>query len=566
MANYEVIVIGGGHAGCEAASAAARMGQKTLMITTSLDTIGLLACSPSFGGPGRGHLLREIDAFGGLMPATADGAAIHYRHSGKNSSRWAPFVICDRLHYHRLLKKEIESINNLQVLQDTVTEIAFTKGRWRLSTKAEQKLSAKSLVITAGTFLKGRTKQNNVRQKAGRNNEISADELAQSLKSLNLKLGVFCTGTSPTAIIPKNNFQKMERQQYSTRPRRLSFVDNDYELKQAVTFKTFTSKASIDLLQGVKSDVSAKGPRYCPSLADKALKFPDKIKHAVYIQPESLNRREWFLNGLSMDFDYELQQKIVDSVLGLKGAQIVRHGYSVSYYYLKENQLFATMECRGHERLFLAGQVTGSNGYEEAAATGLLAGVNAALTARDEPALRLDRRTSYIGILANDLATKRLDEPYRMLPSKANNAFELRCDNADIRMLPIANKLSLITRQRAAQIRNKKKRIDAASEGKKIVGMTADEKREVSAIKKIRDYGLECSNAANWADTSIPRAVDYSKIELSKEAVEKLNRYRPVSIEEALRLNVPVGSVRALALYLERNSLRKETVSRETKK
>ncbi len=563
---YDVIVVGGGHAGCEAAGAAARIGAQTLMVTTSLDTIGLLACSPSLGGPGRGHLLRELDSLGALMPSVIDRTAIHFRHSGKDSPRWAPFAICDRLHYHRLLKGEIENIKNLAITQDTVADISKNKKYWNLLTVAGQRFTAKTLVIAAGTFLKGRTKQNNTRQKAGRNNEISADELARSLKDLGLKLGVFSTGTSPTAIIPEKNFKEIETQYFDKKPRYCSFAEPEKEPKQTETFKTFTGLKLLNVLKNHQTKNKNKGPRYCPSLAEKAQRFPEKKRHSVFIQPESINLREWFLNGLSMDLDYGTQQQIVSLVAGLEGAKIVRYGYSVSYYYLRESQLFETMECREHEGLFFAGQVTGSNGYEEAAATGLVAGINAALKANNKTAVHIGCETSYLGVLAKDLATKKLAEPYRMLISRATNAHELRCDNADIRMMGISGKLKLIDSKRLAGVKAKKRRIEEAVSGKTVSGLTLADKREIATIRKIENYGLKSTNIKNLSEMVIPRTLDFSIIDLSKEAKEKLSRFKPVTIEEAIRLNIPENSVKALALYLQRKAQQKEKVSRETKK
>ncbi|KKM77001.1 hypothetical protein LCGC14_1374460 [marine sediment metagenome] len=562
---YDVIVVGGGHAGCEAASAAARMGAQTLMVTTSLDTIGLLACSPSFGGPGRGHLLREIDSLGALMPFVIDRTAIHFRHSGKDSPKWAPFAICDRLHYHRLLKNEIENIKNLTITQDTVADISKNKKSWNLLSVAGQRFTAKTLVIAAGTFLKGRTKQNNASQKAGRNNEVSADALAKSLKGLGLKLGAFRTGTSPTAIIPETGFKEFDKQFFEKKPRHCSFVKPEKEPEQTETFKTFTGSKLLILLKDQQAD-KERGPRYCPSLIDKLQRFPEKKRHPVFIQPEGLDRREWFLNGLSMDLDNEIQQQIVGLVAGLEGAKIVRYGYSVSYYFLRESQLFETMECRENEGLFFAGQVTGSNGYEEAAATGIMAGINAALKACNKEAVQISSETSYMGVLARDLATKKLAEPYRMLLSRATNAHELRCDNADIRMMGVSGRLKLIDRKRLAQVKAKKVRIEEAVTGKTVSGLTPEDKREIATIRKIENYGLKSTNVKKLNEMAIPRTLDYSKIDVSKEAREKLNRFRPVTIEEAIRLNIPENTVKALALYLQRKAGQRENVSRETKK
>jgi len=481
LARYDVIIIGGGHAGCEAANSAASMGASTLLLTTSLDTIGLLACSPSFGGPGRGQLLTEIDAMGGLMPRIIDETAIHFRQSGKDTIRQAPFAICDRSRYHRHIKSRLEKTENLHIKQDTAQSIVFSGGKWEARCITGQIFKAKCLVVTAGTFLRGRTSLGKSKQKAGRNNEIGADGLAKCLVELDFNLGIFRTGTGPT-VKPRTLAASLEKQQYDEPPLFCSRATKIKGPRQVHTYKTHTSAQTIKIVKKQQNN-QLVGPRYCPSLLDRIVKFPQKKEHPVFLQPESLQKQEWFLNGISMDFDEEIQQKVVASIRGLSEAETIRPGYSVAYRYLKPGQLTGNLESKNHRGLFFAGQVTGSNGYEEAAALGLVAGKNAALKAKKHPCSELERNR-FTSVLVGDITSKKITEPYRMLLSRVAGA-----------KLP----------------------------------------------SKIEDF-------------TIPYSMDFSAIGLSQEAIEKLNRFQPATINEALKLDIPEKSIQALALYLERQN------------
>ncbi len=552
---YDVVVIGAGHAGCEAANVSAKLGAKTLLLTSSLDSIGLLACSASFGGPGRGQLLREIDALGGLMPQIADKSAIHYRHSGKDSAVWAPFVISDRLHYHCLLKSCLEHINTLDIKQDTVISIKHLKMGWEIKTAAQQRFLTKTIVVGAGTFLKGRSRQGNKTQKAGRNSEISAEKLADNLRDLGFELGTFSTGTPPTVAIDKDALDSLEAQQYSRNGRRCSFKNDGSKIEQVKTHKTHTSSKTLQYLKDqIKTNLQVGlGPRHCPSLLDKVTKFSEKKKHSVFLQPESLLQKEWLLNGLSMDFDEKTQQKIVNSVRGLKKAQIVKLGYSVSYRFLKSRQLRSTLASKLYNDLFFAGQVTGTNGYEEAAATGLVAGINAALKAKGKNEFIFERQHSFIGVLVDDISSRKLTEPYRILLSRSQSYIHLRSDNADIRLLPAARRLKLISKHRIEEIESKKKQIAKASNIKANKKLAPDVYREVAFIKKYGSYLKNASLTRQKEETLlIPKDIDYLRAGLSKEAIEKLKRFKPLTIGEALNLDIPERSVKALALYLAR--------------
>lgn len=489
MNKYDVIVIGAGHAGCEAAYASARMGSKTLLLTTNLDTIGWIACSPSFGGPGRGQLVRELDALGGLMPRIIDKTAIHFRHSGKESTQWAPFAICDRHKYHQTLKRKLENVGNLYIKQDTVDSVAQKRSTWRAVTATGQIFEAKSLVITVGTFLKGRTLQGGNKQKAGRNNEVSAEALAGTLKGLTFKVGIFKTGTGPTVVINTDGFKEMERQFPDKEPRFFSFQTKKLEIKQVKTYKAFTNARIHKLLANKRMTTKGKSSRYCPSLLEKVNRFPEKSNHPVFWQPESLSAKEWFLNGFSMDFSESEQQELVNMINGLESAQIVRPGYSVAYYYLKSGQLEKTLESKRHKGLFFAGQLIGSSGYEEAASSGIIAGINAALKTKNKKPLVLSRGDAYIGVLVDDLTSKNIIEPYRMLTARAEFSLLLRSDNADLRLTPVAYELGLVDGERLSLVEEKAKIIKKALGSNRLPkSISSDIKREILIEQKYQPH------------------------------------------------------------------------------
>ncbi len=550
--NYDVIIIGGGHAGCEAAAVSARLGAKTAMLTTSLDTIGFLACSPSFGGPGRGQLLREIDVYGALMPRIIDKSAIHFRHSGKDSARWAPFAIVDRFLYHRDLKQELERIENLFILQDTVLDISRQKKEWIVETATGCQFRAPGVVVAAGTFLKGRALRGNYRQKAGRTNEISADSLAQCLKSLGFSLGVFRTGTGPTVKLPSSCLGGLEKQNYDKKARLFSFKSSPFAGRQVESYKTHTTPEIKELFLQKSSSNKARGPRYCPSLVDKITRFPEKDTHPVFVQPENVEKSEWFLNGLSMDIAESEQEQVVNLVSDLEQAQIVRYGYSVSYLYLKSLQMNPLLESKAQPGMFFAGQVTGSSGYEEAAATGLVAGINAALKAKNKSGFKIDRVSGFLGVLVDDLAHKKINEPYRVLLSRAQNFIQLRCDNADIRQAPNAYNLGLISKKELDLVKAKDKRINQSLEGKNIKLLSDAEAREAETLKRYKRYLVNDKRIDQLLDLQIPKTIDYKATGISAEAIEKLIRQKPLTISQALAMDIPERSIKALALYLQR--------------
>jgi len=468
--DYDVIVVGAGHAGCEAALASARLGLKTLVLTINVDKIALMPCNPSIGGLGKSQLVREIDAMGGQMAKTTDKTLIQIKTLNK---RKGPAVRAlraqvDKKEYEIEMKRVLENTKNLTLRQGTVDKI-LVKGSSAVGAGIESGLlfRGKAVIITAGTFLRGRIIIGKKDYSAGRMGEYPAMNLTKNLISLGFNVKRFQTATPPRVDRRTLNFSKTEVQYGDDKPLSFSFWDKEKIYKSIDCYLTYTNEETHRIIaesieqSPIKSGmVNTHGPRHCPSIDRKVINFPEKKRHPVFIEPEGTHTNEMYLQGLTTSMPMAIQQKIINSVDGLENARIIRPGYAVEYDYIIPSQLNFTLESKIIENLYFAGQINGTSGYEEAAAQGFIAGVNAALKITSEPPLILTRDNSYTGVLIDDLITKDLIEPYRMYTSRAEYRLLLRSDNADIRLSKFGNDIGLITNEQYRRVVKREKEID----------------------------------------------------------------------------------------------------------
>ncbi len=601
-------MVGAGHAGVEAGLAAARMGAKTAIFVIKLESIGRMSCNPSVGGPAKGHLAREIDALGGEIGYVADLTGIHYRmlNMKKGPAVWAPRAQNDRQLYAQIMREHLENQDNLHIIESTVSDIIVDNGAvCGIRTQIGKEYAAPKVIIASGTFLRGRIHVGNITVAGGRSGEPSADQLPESLKAAGFVLGRFKTGTPPRVDLRSLDFSRLEEQAGDPDPQGFSYYRDVTLANRVSCYITHTTEETHSIIQSniklsalYSGIIEGIGPRYCPSIEDKIVKFPDKPNHHVFIEPEGINTHEAYVNGISTSLPPWIQEAMVHSIPGLEQAKFMRYAYAIEYDYVDPSEIQLSLETKKIRGLYLAGQINGTSGYEEAAGQGLLAGINAVLALDHKDPLILTRSEAYLGVLIDDLVTCGTNEPYRMFTSRAEYRLQLRQDNADERMMPIGYKLGLVSETRWQKFCTMKaikeretirlltencnkhtdlkepvkyaallKRPELSFADLKRYGytapadMTCDIERRIEIEIKYEGYlkrqDEELAKFRAAETIQIPPNIDFMKIEsIAWEAREKLQRIRPESVGQAMRIpGVNYTDTSALMVWLKKNHL-----------
>jgi tRNA uridine 5-carboxymethylaminomethyl modification enzyme len=618
---YDVIVIGAGHAGVEAGLASARMGAKTLMVTINLDMVAFMPCNPSVGGPAKGIVVREIDALGGEMGRNIDKTHIQMRmlNTGKGPAVRALRAQADKFLYQHEMKRTLENEPNMTLLQGMVEELIVEDGECKgVVTMTGAAYRAKTVVITTGTFLRGEIILGDLKYSSGPNNQQPSIRLADHLRELGFDTVRFKTGTPPRVNSSSIDYSKTEIQPGDDVPRAFSYETTKYITDQLPCWLTYTNEETHKLIDDnlhrspmYSGMIKGTGPRYCPSIEDKVVRFHDKPRHQIFLEPEGRNTQEVYVQGLSTSLPEDVQQKILSTIPGLENVQMMRAGYAIEYDSIVPTQLWPTLETKKIKNLYTAGQINGTSGYEEAAGQGLMAGINAACRALDKDEVILSRSDAYIGVLIDDLITKGTNEPYRLLTSRAEYRLLLRHDNADLRLTDIGKRIGLISEERYQSFTEKKEAIEAEKERLKSIRIKPVEETQAvireaggselkdgilavdllkrpemnySHIKRLVPSEVELSpdveeqveiqvkyegyiekslqqvdKLKKMENKKIPENIDYEAISgLASEARQKLIEVRPLSLAQASRISgVNPADISILLVYIEQGKIAK---------
>ncbi|URN95942.1 MAG: tRNA uridine-5-carboxymethylaminomethyl(34) synthesis enzyme MnmG [Candidatus Pristimantibacillus lignocellulolyticus] len=611
---YDVIVVGAGHAGCESALASARMGCDTLLLTINLDMVAFMPCNPSIGGPAKGHVVREIDALGGEMGRNIDKTFIQMRmlNTGKGPAVHALRAQADKFEYQHEMKKTIETTPNLTLRQGMVDDLIIEDGKCvGVVSQTGAHYRAKAVVITTGTYLRGKIIMGELMYESGPNNQQPSLKLATALKENGLDLVRFKTGTPPRVNGETIDFSKTEIQPGDDNPKFFSYETKESNIEQIPCWLTYTAPETHQIINDnlhrapmFSGAIEGTGPRYCPSIEDKIVRFADKPKHQIFLEPEGRNTLEYYVQGFSTSMPEDVQLEMLHSVPGLENAQMMRNGYAIEYDSVVPTQLWPSLETKQIDGLFTAGQINGTSGYEEAAGQGVIAGINAARKVQGKEPVIIDRSQGYIGVMIDDLVTKGTNDPYRLLTSRAEYRLLLRHDNADLRLTPLGYEIGLITEERYESFLRKKELVEleiarltetrikpsdvkdileeAGSaeliQGGSIILLLRRPEVTYRHLEKVSPSPYELTDEmkeqveiqikyAGYIDKQlhqvermtkmerklIPDTIDYSDIKgLSNESKQKLELIRPLSIGQATRIGgVTPADISVMLIYLE---------------